>query len=306
MELYDCQADPDQLHNLADDPEHADTVESLRAQLTAYLVDTGDPRFTDGPVLFDEYPYRAAYLREHLEQQGPDRSDDDTHGAASWVEVIGDNGPTGVAKIGRNMTLCGGVKLKPDSQGLEAEPGSGVVAVLSKVGFGDANNLHSKRSFGDCEVRLEFLIGKGANSGIKLQGRYEVQLYDSHDKPRPSATDCGGIYPHWRFQGPMMKLTYIDEGYPPTTNAAKPAGQWQTLQILFQAPRFDTDGKKTKNARIVSVILNGQQVQRDVELGSPTGNASTPLPEVAKAPLMLQMDHGAVAFRKVRVRPLGL
>jgi arylsulfatase A-like enzyme len=99
-------------------------------------------------------------------------------------------------------------------------------------------------------------------------------------------------------------LKYIDEGVPPQLNAAKPAGEWQTLRIVFKAPRFDRAGQKTENARFVSVTLNGQLIHQDVEVDSPTGNASTPLPEVAEAPLFLQLDHGAVAFRKVRVRPL--
>ena len=57
VELYDCRTDPDQVHNLANDPEHQETIATLRAQLVEYLQATGDPRFTDAPVLFDEYPY---------------------------------------------------------------------------------------------------------------------------------------------------------------------------------------------------------------------------------------------------------
>ena len=89
-------------------------------------------------------------------------------------------------------------------------------------------------------------------------------------------------------------------------NAAKPAGQWQTLHVVFHAPRFDDEGKKTKNVHFVSVTLNEQQIHRDVEVESPTENASSPLPEVPKAPLYLQLDHGPVAFRNVRVKPLEL
>lgn len=58
IELYDCKADPDQIHNLAQDPKHADVVQKLRAQLIQYLESTGDPRFTDKPVRFEEYRYR--------------------------------------------------------------------------------------------------------------------------------------------------------------------------------------------------------------------------------------------------------
>ncbi len=222
----------------------------------------------------------------------------------TWVGIITAEGPTGIADIGKNLTWCGDVQLKPDSKELAAVPGKGVVAALSKYDYGDANNLLSRQAFGDCVVQLEFLIGKGSNSGVKLQQRYEIQLYDSHGKEKPTATDCGGIYPHWVFRS-GGGLKYIDAGVPPTMNAARPAGQWQTLRIVFKAPRFDAKGKKTENARFESVVLNDQEIHRDVEIDSPTGNASTPLPEVAKAPLLLQLDHGAVAFRNVRVKPLN-
>ena len=223
-----------------------------------------------------------------------------------WVDLIDATGPTGIAEVGENVTLCSDVKLITDSQNLTALPGDGVVAALSKFDFGEANNLLSKQKFGDCKVQLEFLIGKGSNSGVKLQRRYEIQLYDSVHKEKPSAKECGGIYPHWLFQGEGKPLKYIDQGVPPLVNAAKPAGDWQQLEIVFKAPRFDSEGKKIENARFVSVTLNGQTIHQDVEVDSPTGNASTPLPEVAEAELFLQLDHGSVAFRNVRVMPLQL
>lgn len=223
-----------------------------------------------------------------------------------WIDLINTKGPTGIAQLGKNAVLCGDVKLVPNSKSLEAQPGEGVVAALGKSDFGEAHNLLSKQEFGDCEVQLEFLIGKGSNSGVKLQQRYEIQLYDSHHKDKPSARECGGIYPHWLFQGDGKPLKYIDDGVPPDVNAAKPAGEWQTLEVVFRAPRFASDGTKIENAKFLSVKLNGQIIHQEVELDSPTGNASTPLPEVAEAALLLQMDHGAVAFRNVRVKRLEL
>jgi arylsulfatase A-like enzyme len=70
VELYDCPADPDQLVNLAADPQHAETVDTLRRQLTDYLVATGDPRFSNAMATFDEAPYRASYLNEYLRKHG--------------------------------------------------------------------------------------------------------------------------------------------------------------------------------------------------------------------------------------------
>jgi N-sulfoglucosamine sulfohydrolase len=70
VELYDCQKDPDQVSNLADDPKHAGTVKKLHKQLVAYLTKTEDLRFTDKPVKFDEYPYRKNYIRVRFEKHG--------------------------------------------------------------------------------------------------------------------------------------------------------------------------------------------------------------------------------------------
>lgn len=70
VELYDCAADPDQVANLAADPEHAGTIGQLRGRLIEYLKATADPRFTDAPVKFDGYPYRAGYLEAYLKKKG--------------------------------------------------------------------------------------------------------------------------------------------------------------------------------------------------------------------------------------------
>ena len=70
VELYDCRQDPDQVHNLAGAPEHAETVKRLRRQLLDNLQSTGDPRFAEGDAPFDGYPYRAEYLQVYLKEKG--------------------------------------------------------------------------------------------------------------------------------------------------------------------------------------------------------------------------------------------
>ncbi len=70
VELYDCRADPDQVNNLAADPEFAETVNALSRQLTDYLRTTGDPRYSEQPVRFDRYPYRTDYLPQRLQEYG--------------------------------------------------------------------------------------------------------------------------------------------------------------------------------------------------------------------------------------------
>ena len=147
------------------------------------------------------------------------------------------------------------------------------------------------------------MISKGSNSGVKLNGLYEIQILDSHGKTKElTGDDCGGIYPRAEEK---PKYHHIDKGVPPRVNAAKPAGEWQTLDITFRAPRFDADGKKTADARFVKVVLNGQVIHEDVAVHYPTGSAWRLAKEIPRGPLLLQADHGPVAFRNVRVRPVA-
>ena len=110
--------------------------------------------------------------------------------------------------------------------------------------------------------------------------------------------DCGGVYPRAVAK---PKYTHIDKGIAPKTNACKAPGEWQALDISFLAPRFDKEGKKTENARLPKVSLNGKVIHEDVELKTPTGDR-WPNKEMAEGPIMLQGDHGPVAFRHVTVR----
>jgi Domain of Unknown Function (DUF1080) len=217
-----------------------------------------------------------------------------------WIVLSDSKTFDGWAGPATGWAFAGGAKLDPKNpKRLVPEDGEGVM-VTGGPG-GRAKDLYSKRKFADLDVHAEFLIAKGSNSGVKLMGLYEIQIYDSFGVKEPSGNDCGGIYPRAEEK---PKYHHIDEGFPPRVNAAKPAGEWQTLDISFTAPHFGPDGKKTANARFVKVVLNGQVIHEDRDVGTPTG-ANYVKPEVATGPLQLQGDHGPVAFRNVRVRPLG-
>jgi hypothetical protein len=162
-------------------------------------------------------------------------------------------------------------------------------------------NLYTKQKLGDAALHLEFNLPKGSNSGVKFHGHYEIQLCDSFGKKDVSGEDCGGIYPRAEAK---PRYHHIDKGVAPRVNACKQPGEWQTLEVVFAAPRFDAAGKKVKNARIVRAVLNGQLIHDDQELRTPTGDRWQN-PEMAEAPLMLQADHGPVAFRNVRVRSIA-
>ncbi|TAE89560.1 MAG: DUF1080 domain-containing protein, partial [Runella slithyformis] len=176
------------------------------------------------------------------------------------------------------------------------------------AGIGTLVNLPSDKAkedifgaweHGDIEMELEFMMPKGSNSGIYLQSRYELQLLDSWGKKNPKAGDCAGIYERWDESKPDGQKGY--QGHPPRMNASKAPGLWQTLRIEFQAPRFDASGKKIANAKFIKVIHNGMLVHDNVELLGVTRGAVSEQ-EVAFAPLRIQGDHGAVAFRNIRYK----
>ncbi len=147
---------------------------------------------------------------------------------------------------------------------------------------------------GDIDLELEVMLPKGSNSGIYLQGRYEVQLFDSWGVKSPKFSDMGGIYRNWENEPDKIYM-----GKAPLSNPSKAPGLWQKLRISFKAPRFDAQGNKIANARFVSVELNGVKIHDNVEVPLPTGG---PIEnnERPTGPLMIQGDHGPVAFRNVR------
>jgi hypothetical protein len=182
-----------------------------------------------------------------------------------------------------------------DPRQLRIEDGVGILANGPKGGTSD---LFTAREFGDVEVHVEFMIPSRSNSGIYLMGRYEVQIYDSFGvaKDEYPGIECGGIYPRW-----------IDNhnvgGHSPRVNASRPSGQWQTFDVTFRAPRFGRDGKKTADAAFVKVVHNGKVIHQNVAVTGPTRSAAFD-DERPAGPLMLQGDHGPVAFRNIRIRPI--
>lgn len=212
-----------------------------------------------------------------------------------WVDLSGLDAWKGPAT---SWEAVGDSSLNPKNPArLTGEPGRGV---FYNGPLGRALNLVSKADFNDVEFHAEFMIPKGSNSGVKFEGVYEVQIFDSHDVKTLKASHCGGIYPRAEL---LPKYHYLDDGYPPKINACKAPGEWQTLDVVFHAPKFDDSGKKTADARFVSVTLNGKVVQENLSVPCPTGN-NWRNKEQPKGPILLQGDHGPVAFRNVRARPI--
>ncbi|MBK6931206.1 MAG: DUF1080 domain-containing protein [Saprospirales bacterium] len=187
---------------------------------------------------------------------------------------------------------------KPED--MRALPGAGVLINLPDAQH--RSNLVWGFEHGDIDLDLEVMMAAHSNSGIYLQGRYEVQLLDSWGKQHPAFSDIGGVYERWDDNKPEGQKGF--QGIPPRMNAARAPGLWQRLRIEFQAPRFDDSGKKTANARLIRVVLNGVTVQENVELTGPTRGAAFP-GESRSGPVLIQGDHGPVAFRHLRYRTFG-
>lgn len=171
-------------------------------------------------------------------------------------------------------------------------PGTGIL--LNSPSDAAQGPLSSNFEHGDLELSFEFMMPKGSNSGIYLMGRYEIQLLDSWGKKEIGPGDCGGIYERWDDTQPEGQKGY--EGHTPSLNAARAPGLWQSMKIRFRAPRFDQGGMKTENALVEGVWFNGYQIHENVSLSGPTRGSFFP-EESDKGPIIIQGDHGPIAFR---------
>jgi hypothetical protein len=145
---------------------------------------------------------------------------------------------------------------------------AGGILVNEDVG----GNLITKATFDDFKLYTEFRYPEGSNSGIYLRGRYEVQIMDNYGED-PSNLIMGGVY------------GFIE----PSENAAKKAGEWQTMHI-------------TLAGRHVTVVLNGIEIISNRPIPGITGGALDGN-EGLPGPIMLQGDHGPVDFREIVITP---
>ena len=157
-------------------------------------------------------------------------------------------------------------------------------------------DIMTKETFTDHFLHVEFMCpdmpeatgqGKG-NSGVFLQGRYEIQVLDSYGIEVPGKGDCGAIY----------------NQFAPLVNACKPALEWQSYDVIFRAPRLNDAGEMLKNVR-ATVLQNGLVILNNVQLPGMTGaNIDPAVGE--PGPLLLQ-DHGNhLKFRNIWAVPLPL
>ena len=204
-------------------------------------------------------------------------------GASNWMAT------TAVAWGGTNnpRVLIG----RPD------KPGGTIVNTARP---GGASQLMCNVKMGDFELWVEFMIPKVSNSGVFLHGLYEMQIWDSFGIVPALETDRTGALYHYEG-GPISGQ---DGGTVPLVRAERDHGQWNSYHVWYQAPRFDASGKKIQPAMVLRALCNGQLIHENkVRLGRT--QASQNMPEAAINPVvMLQGDHGFVAFRNIYVRPL--
>jgi len=179
-------------------------------------------------------------------------------------------------------------------RGTDGGPAGWIVdaGVLQVVPF--AGDLRTEESYGDVRLHLEFQVPATStseahedrgNSGVYLQGRYEVQILDSFGLDA-GTVDCGAVY--------GVNAPAVNEAFPP--------GIWQSYDIVFRAPTWD-GGTKESPARM-TVVWNGSVVQQDTEVPGPTRLGDPEGPDAG--PIRLQDHWNKVRYRNIWLQPLAL
>jgi len=159
-----------------------------------------------------------------------------------------------------------------------------------------SGQITTKENFGNCQLHLEWRSPnepdrKGqdkGNSGVFLQGKYEVQILNSYQNRTYSNGQAASIY----------------KQHIPLANAMRPPGEWNVYDIVFHAPSFDEDGHKSKSGTL-TVIHNGVLVQDHVEILGTTEYIGPPknIPH-GDGPIFLQDHSNEVSFRNIWLRKL--
>jgi hypothetical protein len=167
-------------------------------------------------------------------------------------------------------------------------------------------NIRTRGKWADFQLHLEFATptppsgnGQGrGNSGVLINNMYEVQVLDSYEAKTYPDGQCAAIYGQ----------------SPPLVNASKPAGEWQTYDILFESPRWNDQKELVKKA-VVTVLHNGVVVQNHVELAGITDGITREVPwrTLSKYPaphppevfIALQYHNSTTRYRNIWIRKLG-
>ncbi len=159
-----------------------------------------------------------------------------------------------------------------------------------------SGDLMTRDYFGDCQLHIEWAspeVVRGnsqarGNSGVYMMSRYEIQVLDSYNNPTYADGSAGAIYGQW----------------PPLVNPVRKPGEWNTYDIVWEAPKFE--GQKLTRPAYLTLLFNGVVVQNHKELDGPTlYRAVGSYQPHGDAPILLQ-DHGyPVRFRNIWIRKIG-
>jgi hypothetical protein len=161
-----------------------------------------------------------------------------------------------------------------------------------------SGSLTTKRSFEDFQLHVEWrtpsvVAGEGqgrGNSGVVIQGVYEIQILDSYNNRTYKNGQAGAVYMQ----------------YAPLVNVSRRPGEWQSFDIIYTAPRFKNDSTFFTSPR-ATIFHNGVLIQNNVEILGPTVSPGIPqyiIKAHGPAPLTLQRHSGTLAFRNVWIREL--
>ena len=160
-----------------------------------------------------------------------------------------------------------------------------------------SGNLMTRDSFGDAQLHVEWASpdparGTGqdrGNSGVYLMNKYEVQVLDSYGNKTYPDGQAAAIYGQ----------------FPPLVNASRPPGAWQSYDIVFRGPRFDSSGTLLRPATM-TVLHNGVLVQDHVTLSGPSAHYARPPYEAHpdKLPILIQDHSHPVRYRNIWIREL--
>lgn len=184
-----------------------------------------------------------------------------------------------------------------DGKDLSAWKGGDSWKIADGAATAHEHGITTKQAFGDCQLHLEWaepaeVHGNGqgrGNSGAYFQGLYEVQILDSYNNKTYFDGQCGAVY----------KQT------PPLVNVCRKPGEWQTYDIIFNAPKFDSAGKLEKPAYF-TVLQNGVLILNHFEVEGTSSWEAAPkyTAHEPKLPLSLQFHGDPVRFRNIWIREL--
>jgi hypothetical protein len=211
--------------------------------------------------------------------------------------------------------VCDQVRLDPSAPGRLLPEGSGEApsAALLCMGDGSGSDIMTEEHFYDYQLHLEFVVPRGGNSGVYNRGLFEIQIYDSYGVDKLSFHDCGALY----------------ERAIPSENHARAPGVWQSYDITMKGKKLTLHW----NEKLVYKDMDVRYGQTDRETFERLKKENTGKPETLKVklgrekgtyigffgeggtrssldgsdrpgPIMLQGDHGPVAFRNLRIRRL--